>query len=71
VLAVLGWVAATWGFTVLAGRFIRFNVTYGSLGSVVVVMAWMYLGSLALIVGGTFNALVARGLPGETSGDEA
>jgi membrane protein len=71
VLAVLGWVAATWGFTALAGRFIRFNVTYGSLGSVVVVMAWMYLGSLALIVGGTFNALVARGLPGETSGDEA
>ncbi len=70
VLAVLGWVAATWAFTTLAGRFIRFNVTYGSLGSVAVVMAWMYLGSLALIVGGTFNALVARGVPGPVDGEE-
>jgi len=70
VVAVLGWLFATWAFTALAGKFIRFNVTYGSLGSVAVVMAWMYLGSLALIVGGTFNALVARGVPGPDDGEE-
>jgi membrane protein len=63
VLAVLGWVAATWGFSHFAARFLKFNVTYGALGSVAVVMAWMYLGAMALMLGGQVNALVQRGLP--------
>lgn len=63
VLAVLGWVVATWAFTEFATGFVRFNVTYGSLGSFAVVMAWMYIGSVALMAGGSFNALVDRGLP--------
>ena len=70
VAAVVGWVAATWGFTHLAGQFLQFNVAYGSLGSAAAILAWMYLGSLALIVGGTFNALVARGLPEHTERDD-
>ncbi len=61
--AVLGWVASTWLFTSVAMRFLKYNVAYGSLGSIAVVMAWLYLGSLALIVGAAFNALFERGLP--------
>jgi membrane protein len=61
-VAVLGWVIATWVFTSFATRFVRFNVTYGSLGTAAVIMAWMYLGSLTLMVGGSLNALVDRGL---------
>jgi len=67
--AVLGWVIATRLFTDFAGRFIEFNVTYGSLGSVAVVMAWMYLACFALMVGGVLNALIDRGLPPEVTGD--
>ena len=63
ILAVVSWVFATWVFTQFATGFVRFNVTYGSLGSVAVVMAWMYLGSLSLMTGAAFNALVARGVP--------
>jgi len=63
VCAVLGWVAATWAFTTFAARFVKFNVTYGSLGSIAVIMAWMFLGAFALMAGGTINALVDRGLP--------
>jgi membrane protein len=62
-LAVLGWVTATWAFTEFAAKLVRFNVTYGSLGSFAVVMAWMFLGSFALMAGGSINALVDRGLP--------
>lgn len=62
-VAVLGWVLATWGFTAMAARFMQYNVAYGSLGSIAVVMAWLYLGSLALMVGASFNALIERGLP--------
>ena len=63
VTAVLSWVLATWAFTSFATLFVQFNVTYGSLGSVAVVMAWLYLGSLALMLGASLNALVDRGLP--------
>jgi len=70
VSAVLGWVAATWVFTSFATSFIQFNVTYGSLGSVAVVMAWLYLGSLALMLGASLNALVDRGLPPEAGEDQ-
>lgn len=70
VLAVLGWLLATWIFTALAGRFFALNAAYGSLGSIAVLMAWMYIGSLALIVGGTFNALVVRGVLGESGTDD-
>lgn len=64
-LAVLGWVVATWGFTEFATKFVKFNATYGSLGTITLVMAWMYLGSFALMLGGSFAALVERGLPPE------
>jgi membrane protein len=66
-LAVLGWVVTTRLFTDFAGRFIEFNVTYGSLGSVAVVMAWIYIACFALMAGGVLNALIDRGLPIEDS----
>ena len=67
VTAVLSWLIATWLFTSFATLFIQFNVTYGSLGSVAVLMAWMYIGSLALMMGASLNALVDRGLPPESN----
>ncbi len=66
IMAVLGWVGATWVFSTFVMRFVQFNVTYGSLGTFAVVMAWMFLGSFALMAGGTINALVDRGLPPPT-----
>ncbi|MBJ93042.1 MAG: hypothetical protein CMP23_01055 [Rickettsiales bacterium] len=63
VSAVLGWLVATWFFTSFAASFVEFNLTFGSLGSIAVVMAWMYIGSLALMTGASVNALVDRGLP--------
>ena len=47
----------------IATRFVQFNVTYGSLGTAAVVMAWMFLGAFTLMVGGSLNALIDRGLP--------
>ncbi|MEE2829732.1 MAG: YihY/virulence factor BrkB family protein [Myxococcota bacterium] len=69
IFAVLGWVVATRLFTDFASRLIEFNFTYGSLSSVAVVMAWMYLACFALMAGGVLNALIDRGLPPEVTGD--
>lgn len=63
VFAVLGWVVCTYGMRSFAATLFANNVAYGSLGSVAVVMAWLYLGCLVLILGATFNALIDRGLP--------
>lgn len=63
VLSVLTWVVGTWLFTLAATGFLRANVAYGSLGSVVVVMAWMYVSAYALMLGAEINSLMARGLP--------
>ena len=67
ILAVLGWVVATWGFTSFATKFVAFNATYGSLGTAAIVMAWLYLGCFTLMLGGSFSALVERGLPPEVA----
>lgn len=69
-LAVLGWVGATWLFSTFVAKFVQFNVTYGSLGTFALIMAWMFLGSFALMAGGTVNALVDRGVPPKTEAGE-
>ncbi|MDQ3262748.1 MAG: YihY/virulence factor BrkB family protein [Myxococcota bacterium] len=52
------WVASTWVFTEYVDQFGRFNVTYGSIGGVVVLMLWLYISGLILIFGGEINALL-------------
>jgi len=52
------WMACTWGFAQYVGLFGKFNVTYGSIGGVVVLMIWMYLVGLVLIVGGEINSML-------------
>lgn len=58
VLGSLSWLGSTWAFTWYVEHFGHFNVTYGSLGGVIVLMLWLYLGGLILIVGGEINSLI-------------
>jgi membrane protein len=57
-LASLLWLFTTWGFTQYVEHFGRFNVTYGSIGGVVVLLLWLYLTGLIFIVGGEVNAVL-------------
>jgi membrane protein len=61
-VAVLGSVGTTIALGKVASTFLRYNLAYGALGSLTVVMLWMYLGCLMLLVGAGLNALKARGL---------
>lgn len=60
------WIGATWGFTEYVDHFGRFNVTYGSIGGVVVLMLWLYISALILILGGEINALIDAADPAIT-----
>ncbi len=63
VCAILGWGLSTWVFSHLVAGFFHLHLAYGSVGSVIILMAWMFLGCYSLMLGGALNALVDRGLP--------
>lgn len=58
VIGTLLWLLATWGFTVYVSHFGNYNVTYGSLGGVVVLLTWLYITGFIYIVGGEINAII-------------
>jgi membrane protein len=58
VLGTLVWLVATWGFGRYVSSFSNYNVTYGSLGGVVVLLTWLYLSGFIFILGGEINAIL-------------
>jgi membrane protein len=58
VLGTVLWLASTWGFTQYVEHFGKYNVTYGSIGGVVVLLLWLYLTGFIFIVGGEMNAIL-------------
>ncbi|MCF8334749.1 MAG: YihY/virulence factor BrkB family protein [Bacteroidales bacterium] len=50
----------TLGFDVYINNFSRFNTLYGSIGSLVIIMIWIYLNSLILLLGFELNASISR-----------
>ncbi|MFL5348154.1 MAG: YihY/virulence factor BrkB family protein [Hyalangium sp.] len=57
-LGTVLWLGCTWGFTQYVEHFGNYNVTYGSIGGVVVLMLWLYITGLIFIVGGELNAIL-------------
>jgi membrane protein len=60
VFAVLAWLATSAGFAVYTSQFGSYNKTWGSLGAVVVMLTWLWVSSLALLVGAELNAELER-----------
>ena len=47
-----------WGFSYYINHFGSYNKIYGSIGTLIVIMIWLYLNSLILLVGFELNASV-------------
>ena len=58
IFGTLVWLAATWGFSFYAGHFGSYNVTYGSIGGVIVLMTWLYISGFVFLMGGEINAIL-------------
>ena len=52
----IAWVLLTLGFGFYVSHFGKYNVTYGSLGGVIVLVTWLYLSSFVLLFGAEFNS---------------
>ena len=60
-LALVAWVAASFGFGLYVANFGSYDVTYGSLGAVIAFLVWLYLSNCALMLGVQVNAELQRG----------
>ena len=54
--SALGWVLLTLAFKAYAANFGRFDVTYGSLSTVVVLLTWLYLSNYVFLFGAELNS---------------
>jgi membrane protein len=60
ILAVLLWVAASAGFGIYIANLGSYDRTYGTLGSVIVFLVWLWITNLALLLGAEFDAELER-----------
>jgi membrane protein len=66
-LTLLLWAAAALSFTLYLGHFNNYDVTYGSLGGIVIAMLFFYLLGAIFLFGAEFNAAIHKtGLPDQT-----
>ena len=56
VLATLVWLAASGAFAVYVAMFSSYNKAWGSLAAVIVMLTWLWLSSLALLIGAELDA---------------
>ena len=59
-LAIAGWFAGSFGLTFYLHHFADYDVTYGSMGAVVVLMLWFYIIAIAMLLGAEVNAQLAK-----------
>lgn len=55
-LAVVLWILASVGFSIYVAAAGSFSSTYGSLGSVIIFLIWLWLTNIAVLFGAEFNA---------------
>jgi membrane protein len=60
VFGILSWLALSGLFSFYASKFGSYNKTWGSLSAVVVMLTWLWLSSLALLLGAEINAEAER-----------
>jgi membrane protein len=54
--ATVLWIVASIGFSIYVSNFANYNETYGSLGAIVALLFWFYIGAFVVLLGAEFNA---------------
>ncbi|RZF66290.1 YihY family inner membrane protein [Sphingomonas populi] len=69
--AAVMWLALTVGFGIYVANFGNYNATYGSLGTVVITLTWLYLSSYILLFGAELNAELEHQTARDTTNADA
>jgi membrane protein len=71
IFAILAWIGVSLGFSVYVSQFGSYNKIYGSIGTFIVLMTWMYLMGFVILVGGEINAEIEHAAQlGKDPGDK-
>jgi membrane protein len=60
VFTVILWLSASLGFSFYVNNFSNYSNIYGSIGSIVVVLLWLYISSIIIIIGGEINVVINK-----------
>ena len=60
IIATLGWLGLTYGFSFYINNFGNYGMMYGSIGGVIILMLWLYFTGMIVIFGGLVNASLAK-----------
>jgi len=59
VFAGVSWILASWAFSFYVSRFGSYDVTYGPLGAVIVLLLWFWLSALIVLLGAAIDSVRA------------
>jgi membrane protein len=63
VVGVVLWLLASFGFSVYVRNFSSYDVSYGALGGVIVLLMWMWISAQVILLGAEINALLEHKSP--------
>ncbi len=66
IFALVAWLVMSSALRLYVTEFVNYNATYGSIGSVILLMLWLYASGVALLVGAEIDSVV-----GEADGRDA
>jgi membrane protein len=55
-MAVISWVAVSVAFSYYVANFGNYNQVYGSIGAVIAMLVWLWIGSFLVLIGASLNA---------------
>jgi len=71
IVAVVGWLVISAGFTLYTQTLGNYNATYGSIAGVIVVLLWLQLSMLAILLGAELNAEIEKARSVRLAGRDA
>ena len=71
ILAIALFIVGTIGFNVYISNFSRYNVLYGSIGTLIIVMMWIWIVAILVLTGNDLNSGIRRATIKKTSMDDA
>jgi membrane protein len=60
VVAALGLIAGSYGFSIYISAFAGYDKTYGSLGAIAVLLTWLWIAAYSVLAGAELNAEIAQ-----------
>lgn len=56
-VAAAGWEITKHAFVIYINKFANFNLTYGTVGSIIAFLLWIYISSMILLAGAEINSI--------------